>query len=73
MTRLGQVQATDGWASFTGMARLSDGEEAPILVFVDQGEAVHPGGVGTVTIYIGDEDPIEGTVDSRQSITIDVR
>lgn len=43
MTSLGDLQVDAGWASFTGMARLANGAEEPVVAILDQNDPMRPG------------------------------
>lgn len=60
-TVIGQVQASDEWASFTGIGRRASGEQVPFLVVVEEHDPTR-GGRASVTVTIGDDDPIGGVL-----------
>jgi hypothetical protein len=43
MVTLGDLQIDTGWASFTGIARLANGAEEPVVVILDQNDPLQPG------------------------------
>jgi N-acyl-D-amino-acid deacylase len=43
LTSFGDLQIDTGWASFTGMARLTNGKEEPVIVIVDGNDPMQPG------------------------------
>ncbi|MGH9387254.1 MAG: amidohydrolase family protein, partial [Vicinamibacterales bacterium] len=49
-TSIGELQVTDGWASFTGRARVDDGEERAFTAIVDRANPRAPS-LATVVIY----------------------
>lgn len=59
---IGQVQATDGWGSFTGMGTTRDGQALPFHVSVEESDPFHPNEGATVTVQIADQEPITGTM-----------
>lgn len=69
---IGQVQATDEWASFTGIGKMSSGKQVPFSVQVEEEDPFHTDQQATVTIHIGDRDPITGAVRPNHTVNADV-
>jgi len=66
--RLGHLQVTRGWASFTGWVReLPSGDERSITVVVDQGDPARPG-VTRVVLETGGRIERDGTLDGRVTL-----
>ena len=71
--RIGQIQATNGWAGFSGVGLLEEEgsvAEVPFLVFVDEADPTHPDRAPTVTITVLGEVVATGAVDGSVSVEI---
>lgn len=60
--RIGQVQATEEWASFTGVGRLASGRRVRFLVLVEERDPFRADRKPTVTMSIGDTYAVTGTL-----------
>lgn len=62
-TRLGVLQAANGWASVTGVGTFSDGTERAFVATIDRHQA--PRGLAVLTMVIEGEEPHRGTIGLR--------
>jgi hypothetical protein len=50
-TTIGELQVADGWASFTGLARVDGGDERPFVAIIDRADPASPG-TATVSVTV---------------------
>ncbi|MBB6449580.1 N-acyl-D-aspartate/D-glutamate deacylase [Geomicrobium halophilum] len=63
---VGQLQAKEGWASFTGRGTLGTGEERTFEVIVEEDDPNIEENRGTVTVTIDDEFEYQGSIPPQQ-------
>ncbi|SDI71597.1 N-acyl-D-amino-acid deacylase family protein [Natribacillus halophilus] len=63
---VGQLQAKEDWASFTGLGTLENGEERTFEVIVEENDPMIEDERASVTVYIEDELEYQGTLSPEQ-------
>ncbi len=71
-TRIGQVQASDEWAGFTGIGTDRTGEQVRFQVLVEEQDPFHPDGEATVTVHIDGGDSLSGTMRFGSDIEVEL-